>query len=159
MGAVYYLIVARLPALSVSLYVAGKRCVIVGEGELADERARRLRDAGAEPLVVAPADFADLGPEACAGAWLVMALDDATTEAVRAAARAAGALFYAHDKPRISDLAMPALARRGPIQIAVSTDGESPTLAGELRAELQRALDRQSDNLDAILEHLRLKLH
>lgn len=146
--------------LPISLYVADRRVLLVGSGALADERADRLRAAGAALDRVAAADYR---PEACDGAMLVLAhTDDAALDrAIAADARTRGCLAYAHDQPEISDLAMPALVRRGPLAVAISTDGRAPALARRLREELGRLLDGAGPRLDALvaeLAHLRATL-
>lgn len=139
------------PALAVSLYVAGRRCVVVGDGEPAAERAARLREAGADVVTVGTAAFT---ADRVAGASLVVAADPARAAEASAAAHAAGALAYCVDRPELSDLAMPALARRGAVQLAVSTEGAAPALARRLRDELQRLLDAAGPALDAFVAEL-----
>ncbi len=73
---------------------------------------------------------------------------------IGADARRAGCLFYAHDQPAISDFALPAVARRGALTLAISTDGLAPSLAGHLRRELQRLLDDAGRALDDLLERV-----
>ena len=128
------------PTLLVGLHLLGERVVLVGApAALADRRAR-LEVAGAVVIEVAPADFAE---EHCSGARLVMVQEDdpALVARAEAAARRVGALFYAHDQPARSDLSMPALVRRGPVQVGITTEGRAPALAGRLRTELERLLD------------------
>jgi precorrin-2 dehydrogenase/sirohydrochlorin ferrochelatase len=138
----------RRPGLAVSLYVESKRCVVVGEGALADERIARLQEAGAQVEQIATRDWrADSARDAA----VVLAVDAARADEVTRDARAAGALAYALDQPALSDLAMPAVARRGPLQIAVTTDAQAPALARRLRAELQRLLDEAGPELDQLL--------
>jgi siroheme synthase-like protein len=69
-------------------------------------------------------------------------------------ARARGLLVYVLDMPELSDLRMPALVRRGPLQIAVSTDGVSPALARRLREQLEHLLAQNGVTLDAFVAHL-----
>jgi siroheme synthase-like protein len=52
---------------------------------------------------------------------------------VAVAAGAAGVWVNAADRPEDCSLILPAIARHGPITIAVSTDGASPALARRLR--------------------------
>jgi siroheme synthase-like protein len=47
-------------------------------------------------------------------------------------------LCNAVDDPPNCDFYYPAVVRRGSLQIAISTGGESPSLAARLRAELER---------------------
>src|SRR5688500_16320480 len=141
----------RRPGLAVSLYVEGRRCIVVGDGEMADERALRLTEAGAIVERVAGSAWrADLAR----GAEMVFAIDAATMDEVTRDARDAGAIAYALDRPELSDLAMPALARRGGLPIAISTSAQAPALARRLREELQRLLDAAGGELDALVADL-----
>lgn len=144
---------SRRPALSISLYLAGQRALVVGDDQGAAERVERLRAAGAEVVQLAPGAWT---PDACDGARVVFAHtpDPAQSEAVVRAARARGCLAYAHDRPELSDFAMPALVRRGPLQIAIATDAAAPALARRLREELSRLIDGAGARLDALLRDL-----
>jgi siroheme synthase-like protein len=141
------------PALTISLHVAGRRVLLVGDGDLADERAARLADAGATPERLRAADWR---AERAAGARLVLAVtgDAALDRRIAADARAAGALAYAHDQPDASDIGFPALSRRGPLAIAVTTDNVAPALARQLRLEFDRLLAAAGADLDALLAEL-----
>jgi len=155
--------VKRRPALSVSLYVADRLVIVVGDGPGAKERAARLTAAGARVEQVAAADYLpDRIGDRLSGAFAVFAQADPELNArVVADGRAAGCLVYGHDLPDLSDLAMPALARRGPIAIAISTDAAAPALARRLRELCQLLLDSGGEALDALvaeLEHQRATL-
>jgi uroporphyrin-III C-methyltransferase/precorrin-2 dehydrogenase/sirohydrochlorin ferrochelatase len=82
-------------------------------------------------------------------------VSDADAAAVSAAAHAAHALVFASDRPALSDLAMPAVVRRGPVTVAVSTSGTSPVLARRLREELDRLLPAELGPLAERLGELR----
>src|SRR5688500_3200733 len=107
------------PVLPVSLYLERRAVLLVGDGPLADERAARLDAAGASARRVGAAAYR---AEDCAGTFLVLAAtgDPALDRRIAADARARGALAYAQDQPAVSDLAMPAIARRGPLTLAIS---------------------------------------
>ncbi|MBI4509311.1 MAG: hypothetical protein HY698_06720 [Deltaproteobacteria bacterium] len=139
------------PALAISLYVSGRRCVVIGDDSQAEERARRLRQAGAEVLTLPAASFE---PGTCRGAFFVACCDPSVASAASADARAHGALFYALDLPDLSDLALPALAQHGPVTLAISTDGRAPVLARRLREELERLLTSCGNVLDTFVEEL-----
>ena len=145
----------RRKALAISLYIRGRRILLVGDGPVADRRAARLKDAGADIRRVSATAFRD---DMCGDVHLVFAhADDDTNRKVARSARTAGCLTYAHDLPAISDFAMPALARRGPLQLAISTDGTAPALARQLRIELEALLETGGAALDRLLQTLRLQ--
>ena len=141
------------PVLPVSLHLEGLVVVLVGDGPLADERAARLAPTGAEVRRIATEAYT---AAACDGATLVLAMTDdrALDRRIAGDGRTRGALGYAHDQPDASDLAMPALARRGPLALAISTDGTAPALARRLREELDRLLDAVGPALDRLLAEL-----
>jgi precorrin-2 dehydrogenase / sirohydrochlorin ferrochelatase len=141
------------PALAISLRVSGRSALVVGSGPGALERSSRLTAAGAATRQVAPVDYE---PGMCAGIFLVVAQTDdpAVDRRIAADARAAGALAYAHDQPDASDLVFPALARRGPLSLAITTDGIAPALARRVREEIARLLDEAGPSLDSLLEEL-----
>jgi precorrin-2 dehydrogenase/sirohydrochlorin ferrochelatase len=72
----------------------------------------------------------------------VTATGDATVDAeVAADARRAGLWVNAADQPADCTFILPAVARNGPLSIAVSTDGTSPALARRLRDHAAALLD------------------
>ncbi len=77
-----------------------------------------------------------------AGAFLVVAgtATAAVNRAVFAEASAAGILCNAVDDPPFCDFYFPSVVRRGELQIAISTAGESPALAQRLRKEINAQL-------------------
>jgi uroporphyrin-III C-methyltransferase/precorrin-2 dehydrogenase/sirohydrochlorin ferrochelatase len=92
----------------------------------------------------------------CAGVFLVVA-DSGDRELDRRIAdeaRAAGALAYAHDQPDSSDLVFPALAQRGALSLAITTDGIAPALARRVREEIARLLEEAGPALDRLLDEL-----
>ena len=137
----------------VSLYVTGRNVLVVGDGERAHERAAWLRECGAH---VTQAGQAEYESAVCQGCFLVVAHtgDAALNEAIATDAREAGALAYAHDLPKCSDMAMPALARRGPLVIAISTDGVAPALSRRLREQLEALLATGGETLDDLIAEL-----
>jgi precorrin-2 dehydrogenase / sirohydrochlorin ferrochelatase len=71
--------------------------------------------------------------------------------AVAADARARGVWVNAADQPVDCDFILPAIARQGPISVAVSTDGRSPALAARLRDRIAALL---TPDLAALAEDL-----
>ena len=70
---------------------------------------------------------------------------------VAALATAAGIWVNAADRPADCTFILPAIARNGPLTIAVSTDGSSPALAGFVR---DRAADLINDEVVELAERL-----
>ena len=143
----------RHPALPISLYLKDRVVLLVGDGGGADERAARLAAAGARTQHITKDAWQ---PELCGDAFIVIANDDddGFNRSVAAQARAKGCLSYAHDRPELSDFAMPALIRRGPLAIAISTDAAAPALSRRLREELEKLLDSAGERLLSLIGHL-----
>ncbi|MGB6430371.1 MAG: bifunctional precorrin-2 dehydrogenase/sirohydrochlorin ferrochelatase, partial [Candidatus Acidiferrales bacterium] len=138
------------------LKLAGRQCVVVGAGAIAESKIESLLRAGARVKVVAP-EATDrvrrwararqiawraraYRPGDLAGAFLVIAATSSAKlhGAIFRQARRGGILCNAVDDPPNCDFYYPAVVRRGSLQIAISTGGESPSLAARLRAELER---------------------
>ena len=122
--------------------------LVVGGGRIGARKASGLAAAGARVRLVAaevsehvePSDVADVRARPfdegdLDGVRLVVtATGDHDVDAtVAAAARARGIWVNAADQPDDCDFILPAVARRGRVTFAVSTDGASPALAGALR--------------------------
>jgi len=92
-----------------------------------------------------------------AGAFLVVAgtATAAVNRAVYAEASAADILCNAVDDPPFCDYYFPSVVRRGELQIAISTAGESPALAQRLRKEINAQLPL--DTGDWLMELGRLR--
>ena len=138
------------------LKLAGRRCLVVGGGSVAEAKMQGLVCCGAEVCVVAPQATPAIREAARAGQiiWEERAFlpsDLAEVSLVIAATnsrelhehifrycRQAGILCNAVDEPERCDFYYPAVVRRGALQIAISTAGHSPFLAQRLRLELEQ---------------------
>ncbi len=159
-------------AYPVNLVVAGRRCLVVGGGQVAARKAQGLVAAGADVTVVAPrvvADIAALGVrvherpyqrgEAAGYALVVTATGSAAVDqAVYDDAEAAGVWVNSADDPARCSFMLPAVMRRGPLVVAVGTGGHSPALAAWLRARLEREIGPEYETLLAVLSEERLRL-
>jgi len=84
----------------------------------------------------------------------ITAVDDrAVSERVHADARARYVPVNVADTPDLCDFYLGAIARKGHLKIAVSTNGRSPTIAKRLRDVLEEELP---DELDEVMEKLRV---
>lgn len=140
------------------LKLTARPCVVVGAGAIAEGKIESLLQAEARVRVIAPEALPRVQAWAEAGEieWLPRAYQDgdlqgaflavagtATPEvnrAVFAEATACGVLCNAVDDPPFCDFYFPSIVRRGELQIAISTAGESPALAQRLRKEINAAL-------------------
>ncbi len=127
--------------------------MVVGGGEVANRKARKLLQARAKVVVISPnvkPELASVAAEVLRrpyregdleGAFLAFAATDRreVNAAVAQEARERGIPVNAADKPSEGDFALPSTLRRGQLQVAVSTGGASPTLAQRIRRELEGA--------------------
>jgi uroporphyrin-III C-methyltransferase/precorrin-2 dehydrogenase/sirohydrochlorin ferrochelatase len=137
------------------LKLAGRRCLVVGGGVVAEAKMQGLLRCGAEVRVVAPEatpairEVAGAGrivwheraflPPDLHGVFLVIAATNSPElhEEIFRLCRLAGILCNAVDEPERCDFYYPAVVRRGALQVAISTAGHSPFLAQRLRRELE----------------------
>jgi precorrin-2 dehydrogenase / sirohydrochlorin ferrochelatase len=110
------------------LDLTGRRCLVIGSGAMADEKVEGLQAAGADVAVAVHYE-----PELLDGVWLVVVADPEQGERVYADASERNVFCNVADVPHLCSFILPALARRGPITVAVSTAGASPALAQWLR--------------------------
>jgi len=140
------------------LKLAGRPCVVIGAGMIAESKIESLLAAEARVTVIAPealprvAAWAESGEIVweqreyrrgdIAGSFLVVAGTGvpAVDRAVFAEATEADVLCNAVDDPPFCDFYFPSVVRRGELQIAISTAGESPALAQRLRKEINEQL-------------------
>jgi uroporphyrin-III C-methyltransferase / precorrin-2 dehydrogenase / sirohydrochlorin ferrochelatase len=145
----------ELRHLPIFLEVAGRRCVMVGGGEVALRKVDRCLRAQAMVEVIAPElcnGLAGLLAEGAishsarhyrrgdlTGAVLAYAATDdrETNQAVYAEARSLGIPVNVVDCPELCSFITPSIIERPPIQVAVSSSGASPVLARLLRARME----------------------
>jgi uroporphyrin-III C-methyltransferase/precorrin-2 dehydrogenase/sirohydrochlorin ferrochelatase len=141
----------------VFLDLAGQPCIVLGEGKFAIEKAAALREAGADVRVVPSREYrtGDL-----AGARLVVDASEDVEVNRRSwqEAEEAGILINVVDRPAQCRFIAPAIVRRDPLLIAISTSGESPYLASALRARIERWLGREWGPFTALVGNIRRQL-
>lgn len=160
----------RLPAF---LDVRGKRCVVVGGGEVALRKATLLVRAGARLHVVAPDLCAALktlceqsGSLVCpiefqpcclGGATLVIAATDSLEVNTRVSehAQTLGIPVNVVDQPELCTFIVPAIVDRSPILVAISSGGASPILARSIKGLIDSLLPARVDRLAGLLRELR----
>src|SRR5215470_5539168 len=137
------------------LKLEGRRCLVVGAGTVAQGKISSLLLSGAEVRVVAPSangavrewvrtgaigwENREFSPADLDRAFLVIVATSSkeVNQAVFREAQSRRVLCNVVDDPEHCDFYYPAVVRRGQLQIAISTAGESPALAQKLRRELE----------------------
>ena len=160
----------------VSLDVSGKRCVVVGGGDVALRKVNVLLEHEAivqvispelcpelEDLFIAGRIIAAKRPYAdgdLAGAFVVIsATDDVeANRKVAAEAEKLGVLINVVDTPNLSNFIVPSHLRRGDLTVAVSTGGRSPALAHRIKEELENIFGDDYAALLALVGQVRSEL-
>jgi precorrin-2 dehydrogenase/sirohydrochlorin ferrochelatase len=141
------------------LKLTGRPCIVVGAGNLAESKIESLRAAEAAITVIAPEASPAIEELAAEGAiawhqrpyaagdiapgtFLVVTATNIpeVNRAVYLEATSKSILCNAVDDPPYCDFYFPSIVKRGDLQIAISTAGQSPALAQRLRKELNAAL-------------------
>lgn len=134
----------------------GKRCLVVGAGKVGEPKIGGLLETGARVHVVALEASEAVQDWARAGKITLEVRDYVGTdldgvllavvatasrvlnESIYREAQRRGVLCNVVDVPEYCDFYYPAVVRRGDLQIAISTNGQSPSLAQKLRQQLER---------------------
>ena len=143
------------------LKLDGKPCLVVGAGRIAQGKIAGLLESGARVHVVAPIATAQVQAWSEAGtiSWEARPfetsdLDDTFLVVAATASPEANNAIYADaqrrrilcnvvDVPDLCDFYYAAVVRRGKLQVAISTAGESPTLAQRLRKEIEQHIPEE----------------
>jgi siroheme synthase-like protein len=156
--------------------MAGRRCLVIGGGRVAEGKVQGLLSAEADVTVVAPDLTPALQELLTAGRirWqqrayaegdlegyevCFVATDDGAVNAeVAADGKRRGIWVNAADDPANCDFILPSVIRQGQVVVAASTGGASPALARRLREELTDFLSEDFAPLADLLNEVRLAL-
>jgi len=137
------------------LKLTGRRCVVVGGGEIALEKVEGLLASDGQVTLIAPEAETALqeyaregsirwqrreyaGAQDLEGAFMAIAATDDTDVniAVYDDAERRAMLVNVVDVPPLCNFILPAILRTGPLAIAISTAGASPALAKRIKREI-----------------------
>jgi siroheme synthase-like protein len=136
------------------LKLAGRRCLVVGGGEIGLEKVEGLLACDADVTLIAPDAVPELErspprarsagsgartpAEDLEGAFMVIASTDDTdiNIAVYDDAERRAMLVNVVDVPPLCNFILPAIVRTGPLAIAISTAGARPALAKRMKTEV-----------------------
>jgi precorrin-2 dehydrogenase/sirohydrochlorin ferrochelatase len=152
------------------LDLKGKTVVVVGGGAVALRKVEALRRTGAKVKVIAPevapgiredreieVVLRDYAPGDLFAASLVIAAtdDQATNLAVSRDAHLSNIFCNVVDQPELCSFIVPSVVEKGPIKIAISTGGISPTLSKKLRRDISRFLGDEYATLALVMGRIR----
>jgi siroheme synthase-like protein len=156
------------------LKLRGRRCLVVGGGEIGLEKVEGLLACDGTVTVVAP----EVGPELeelaregsitwerrayggsadLEGIFMVIACTDDTDVNIRIYedAERRAMLVNVVDVPPLCNFILPAILRTGPLAIAISTAGASPALAKRMKAEMAQTFGEEYARLAVMLNDVR----
>jgi precorrin-2 dehydrogenase/sirohydrochlorin ferrochelatase len=138
------------------LKLEGRQCLVVGAGRVGERKIGGLLESGAHIRVVAldaspivrqwarsgkiDLELRPFVADDLDGAFLAVVATNSRTlnERVYHEAQRRRVLCNVVDVPDLCDFFYPAVVRRGDLQIAVSTAGQSPSLAQQIRQQLEK---------------------
>jgi siroheme synthase-like protein len=156
------------------LKLTGRRCVVVGGGEIGLEKVEGLLACDGEVTLIAPEAEPELrryaqegsirweqrdygGAEDLDGVFMVIAATDDTDVniAVYEDAERRAMLVNVVDVPPLCNFILPAIVRTGPVAIAISTAGASPALAKRMKREIEGQFGEPYARLAVLLNEVR----
>jgi precorrin-2 dehydrogenase / sirohydrochlorin ferrochelatase len=155
------------------LRLTGRRCLVVGGGEIGLEKVEGLLACDGRVVLVAPDAVPELESLAAEGSieWLqreyqpgdlegtfiaIAATDDTDTNIrVYEDAEQRAMLVNVVDVPPLCNFILPAIVRTGPLAIAISTAGASPALAKRIKREIARQYGEPYAHLAVLLNEVR----
>ena len=161
------------PVYIACLRLSGRRCVVVGGGEIGLEKVEGLLACGGSVTLVAPEaspelrELAEEGsitweqreyePADLEGTFIVIAATDDTDVniGIYEDAERRAMLVNVVDVPPLCNFILPAIVRQGSMAIAISTQGASPALAKRMKREISEQFGPAYAELAVILNEVR----
>jgi siroheme synthase-like protein len=156
------------------LKLTGRRCVVVGGGDVGLEKVEGLLACDGAVVLIAPDAHPELGRLAAEGSieWLrrpyagiedleatfiaIAATDDTDTNIrVYDDAERRAMLVNVVDVPPLCNFILPAILRTGPLAIAISTAGASPALAKRIKRQIAEEYGEPYARLAVLLNEAR----
>jgi siroheme synthase-like protein len=155
------------------LRLTGRRCVVVGGGEVGLEKVEGLLACDGRVVLIAPEAEPALHELAAEGSieWIRREYETGDLESTFIAIAATAdtdvnihvyedaerraMLVNVVDVPPLCNFILPAIVRTGPLAIAISTAGASPALAKRIKAEVAAAYGEPYAQLAVLLNEVR----
>jgi precorrin-2 dehydrogenase/sirohydrochlorin ferrochelatase len=158
------------------LELGSRRTVVIGGGTVAVRKVQALLNAGARVVVIAER-IDDMMTALCSGTDAELIKSKYSKNYLAGALLAIAAtnnhplnkqiykdcqelevLCNVVDVPELCDFFVPAVVKRGDLQIAIGTEGQCPAYAGHTRKKLEAIFTEQHGDFLAELEKLRKKI-
>jgi len=158
------------------LNLKSKRAVVIGAGSIGTRKILSLLNSQARIVVVAEnidevleekcrntdVEFvkAKYSKEYLVGATIAFAAtnDRATNEQIYKDCQQLDVMCNVPDNPDLCDFFVPAVVKRGDLQIAICTEGYSPAYAGHIRKKLENIITEKHGEFLAELEEIRKRI-
>lgn len=156
------------------LKLKGRKCLVVGGGEIGLEKVEGLLACDGDVTLIAPEAVEELeelaaegsitwerreyaGKQDLEGVFMVIACTDSTDTniAIYDDAEERAMLVNIVDVPPLCNFILPALVRMGPLAIAISTAGASPALAKRMKREVAELFGDEYATLAIMLNDAR----
>ncbi len=156
------------------LKLSGRRCVVVGGGEIGLEKVEGLLACDGAVTLIAPEATTELeryanegsiswerrpyaGPSDLEGVFMAIAATNVTEVniSVYEDAERRAMLVNVVDVPPLCNFILPAIVRTGPLAIAISTAGASPALAKRMKREISELFGEEYAKLAILLNEVR----
>jgi precorrin-2 dehydrogenase/sirohydrochlorin ferrochelatase len=163
-----------IPFYIACLKLTGRRCLVVGGGQIGLEKVEGLLACDGQVTLIAPEAEAALqeyaregsiswkqraygGAQDLEGVFMVIAATDDTDVniAVYDDAERRAMLVNVVDVPPLCNFILPAIVRTGPLAIAISTAGASPALAKRIKREIEGQFGEPYARLAVLLNEVR----
>lgn len=160
------------PVYIACLRLSGRRCLVIGGGDVGLEKVEGLLACNADVTLIAPDAVAQLGgyaeegsiswerrayePADLEGAFMVIAATDDSeiNIGIYEDAEKRAMLVNVVDVPPLCNFILPAIVRSGALSIAISTQGASPALAKRMKREIAEGFGEPYARLAEVLnEH------
>ncbi len=157
----------------INLNLKNKKCVVIGGGEVAQRKVKSLLKFGAGVTVISPNLSKGLlllkknkkiihinkkyNSFYLKGAFLVIGATDSRIVDISLNKLSPKNNFLLNivDKPDYGNFIVPAVIKRGPLTISVSTSGVSPALARKIRIDLEKHFSPKYEKLLNLLAKVR----
>ena len=160
----------------INVDLRGRSCLVVGGGRVGTRKAQGLLACGATVTVISPDGTDALSALAdgnrlvwhrrqyresdADGMFLIFSATDqeSLNRRIHADAGKAGAMCNVADRPELCDFILPSVVRQGDLSVAISTGGQSPAVARQLRLELEKYFGPEYGLLLRLMGRIRKRL-